>query len=98
MWRRLRIIVLLLILAVVALNTYFDRVYSTDWNMPLRVAVYPINGDGSDQAERFLQKIVANDFVDLEGFFAEEAKAYGVPLDKPVQFTLAGRLRDLPPS
>ena len=48
MWRRLRIAILLLILLFVALNTYFDRVYSTDWNIPLRVAVFPINADGSD--------------------------------------------------
>ena len=43
MWRRLRIVILLLVLLFVALNTYFDRVYSTDWNIPLRVAAYPIN-------------------------------------------------------
>ena len=48
MWRRLRILILLLILLFVALNTYFDRVYSTDWDIPLRVAAYPINADGSD--------------------------------------------------
>jgi hypothetical protein len=98
MWRRLRIIALLVILAVVALNTYFDRVYSTDWNLPLRVAVYPINGDGSDEAERFLQKLAADDFVALEGFFDEQAKAYGLALENPVQFRLASRLRDLPPA
>src|SRR5262249_17141144 len=98
MWRRLRIIALLVILAVVALNAYFDRVYSTDWNMPLRVAVYTINGDGSDEADRFLQKIGSDDFIALEGFFAEQASGYGVALEKPVQFTLAGRLRELPPS
>ena len=50
MWRRLRILILLLILLFVALNTYFDRVYSTDWDIPLRVAVYPINGDGTDES------------------------------------------------
>ena len=38
MWRRLRISILLVILLFVALNTYFDRVYSTDWNIPLRIA------------------------------------------------------------
>jgi len=98
MWRRLRIIVLLLILAFVALNTYFDRVNSTDWNMPLRVAVYPINGDGSDEAERFLQKMAGDDFKALESFFETQAGSYGVSMERPVQFTLASRLRDMPPA
>ena len=56
MWRRLRIALLLLILVFVALNTYFDRVYSTDWNIPLRVAAYPINADGSAVTERYIRQ------------------------------------------
>ena len=47
MWRKLRIAILLLILLFVALNAYFDRVYSTQWNDALRVATFPINADGS---------------------------------------------------
>ncbi|NLG78102.1 MAG: hypothetical protein GX535_17840, partial [Xanthomonadaceae bacterium] len=57
MWRRLRILILLLVLLFVALNTYFDRVYTTDWDTPLRVAIYPINGDGSPEAERFIGEL-----------------------------------------
>jgi hypothetical protein len=98
MWRKLRIIVLLLILAFVALNTYFDRVYSTDWNMPLRVAVYPISGDGADETERFLQKISDDDFAPLEAFFDHEAKHYGIAMQWPVGFSLASRLQELPPA
>ena len=98
MWRRLRILVLLLILAFVALNTYFDRVYSTDWDIPLRVAVYPINGDGSDEAERFIRDRLKDDYVALETFFTEEAAQYGVTLERPVRFTTARQLREAPPA
>lgn len=98
MWRRLRILALLLILLFVALNTYFDRVYSTDWDIPLRVAVFPINGDGSDESERFIQRMSVEDFRALESFFQEEAEHFGVKLERPVRFSLAGRIRELPPT
>lgn len=98
MWRRLRILVLLLILGFVALNTYFDRVYSTDWDIPLRVSVYPINGDGGDEAERFIRERLTSDYGSLESFFEEEAARYGVPLERPVRFSTAQQLRTAPPA
>lgn len=98
MWRKLRIAVLLLVLLFVALNTYFDRVYSTDWNNALRVAVFPINGDGSDEAQRYLQSLRPENLLPLEAFFSEEAQRYGVPLERPVRFTLAPPMRELPPA
>lgn len=97
MWRKFRIAVLLLILLFVALNTYFDRVYSTDWDNSLRVAVFPINGDGSDEAERYLQALRSDDFLALETFFETEAKRYGITLPRPIRFTAAAEIRELPP-
>jgi hypothetical protein len=97
MFRKVRIAVLLLILLFVALNTYFDRVYSTDWDTPLRVAVFPINGDGSDVTEHYVQALQADDLLALESFFSEEAEHYGVKLDRPIRFSLAAPIRELPP-
>src|SRR5690606_32650996 len=97
MWLRIRIVVLLLILAFVALNTYFDRVYSTDWNMPLRVAVYPINGDGSEESERFLTRLTNDDFRAIESFFESEAQDYGLTMERPIHMVLGPRIRELPP-
>ncbi len=98
MWRKLRILILLLILLFVALNTYFDRVYATDWNIPLRVTVYPINGDGSDTVEQFIDELEPDRFANLETFFEEEASHWGVPLEQPVQFRAGPRLDELPPA
>lgn len=97
MWRNIRIFVLLVALLFVALNTYFDRVYSTDWNIPLRVTVYPINGDGSEQVDRFIGQLSADRFERLERFFAEEATEWGVTLEQPVSFRSAPQLHELPP-
>src|SRR5690606_17860197 len=80
-----------------ALNTYFDRVYSTDWNMPLRVAVFPINGDGSAAAATYVDRLDADAFLALESFFERQAQTYGLHMERPVRFGLAPRPRDLPP-
>src|SRR5688500_12548813 len=98
MWRRLRILVLLLILLIVALNTYFDRVYSTDCNIPLRVTTYPINGDGSPRVDQYIAGLKPERFQALEAFFESEARQYGLAMERPIRFTSAPQLRDLPPA
>jgi hypothetical protein len=97
MWRRLRILVLLLILGFVALNTYFDRVYSTDWNIPLRVRIYPINGDSSPRVDQYIASLKSDRYQALEKFFEREARHYGLAMERPVRFTPAPPLRDRPP-
>jgi len=98
MWRRLRITVLLLILAFVALNTYFDRVYSTDWDNPLRVAVFPINADGSAVSERYIRQLSSDSFANIETFFEQEAKQYGLQMERPIRLTVAPPLAESPPA
>jgi hypothetical protein len=98
MWRNLRILVLLLILLFVALNTYFDRVYSTDWNIPLRVTVYPIAGDESEATEHFIAGLQPDRFAALERFFDEEARYWGLELERPIVFKAAPPLEERPPA
>ena len=97
MWRRLRIAVLLVILLFVALNTYFDRVYSTDWNIPLRIAAFPINADGSEVTARYIGQQPADAFQQIETFFEQEAKHYGLQMERPIRLTLAPPLSETPP-
>jgi hypothetical protein len=88
----------LLILLVVALNTYFDRVYSTDWNTPLRVAIYPIDGDGSPVTQQFIANLKPDRFKALEDFFEEEASYWELPLKRPIRFQSAPQLHAVPPA
>lgn len=97
MWRRLRIAVLLLILLFVALNTYFDRVYSTDWNIPLRVAAFPINADGSEVTQRYIRQQSTAALQPIETFFEQEAKEYGLQMERPIRLTPAPPLTRQPP-
>jgi hypothetical protein len=97
MFKQIRILILLLILLFVALNTYFDRVYSTDWDIPLRVTLFPINGDGRAASEAYIGGLAGTDFLSLESFFESEAKRFGVSLDRPVRFAHGPQIRELPP-
>jgi len=97
MWKRLRIAILLLILLFVALNTYFDRVYSTDWNIPLRIAAFPINADGSAVTASYMSRQPADAFQRIETFFDQEGKQYGLQMERPIRLTLAPPLSAAPP-
>lgn len=97
MLRKLRLIALLGVLVFVAVATWLDRVYTTDWRGPLRVALYPVNADGSTVAEEYLRKLDTASFAALENFFDREANRYAVPLERPVRFVLAPRLQKPPP-
>ena len=77
MFRRLRILVLLMILAFVALGTWLDRVQSTDWDGPLLVALYPVNADASAAAAEEIRNPQTADTGSLTGFFAGKPPSTG---------------------
>jgi hypothetical protein len=95
--RKLRIAILLLVLLFVGLNSYFDRVYSTDWDIPLRIGVYPINADGSATTASYITSLEVQRFMPVEEFFATEARSYSLALERPVRFYLGQTVAELPP-
>jgi len=97
MFRQLRILFLLLILLCVAIGAWLERRQSTDWDAPLWIALYPINADGSELTDAYLQKLRPDQFQRLESFFDEERREYGVALERPMRFVLAPTLAKLPP-
>ena len=96
-WRRIRIAVLLAILAFVALGTYLDRVRTTSWERTVWVGVFPVNGDGRDSTAAYIAQLEPGDFKDLETFFASESAAWGVSLQRPVHVELYPEVDERPP-
>ena len=92
----LRLLILLLILLVVALNAWFDRARTRDWDLPLRVTVYPIAID--DVASPYANKLEADDFGTVSAFFTEQAALYGIGLEEPVRIRVSHAAREAPPS
>ena len=97
LFRKFRIIVLLFVLFIVGVDAYLTKVRTTDWDQPLIVVVYPINGDGSTASADYIDELTAEDFSAIESFFTEEAQYYHLPLTKPVEVRLAPKLSEKPP-
>lgn len=97
MFKYLRIAVLLLILATVAQEAWLAHSRAVSWKLPLRVAIYPINGDGSSATAGYLQGLQPNAFDAIERFFDDEAERHGLDIKHPVSVTLAPPVASVPP-
>lgn len=97
MARAIRIALLLLVLVTVAQEAWLARSRATAWNDPLRVSIYPLNGDGSEAAARYLRGLGIETFHPIERFFEEESKRHGRSIHRPLRLTLAPPIAVLPP-
>jgi hypothetical protein len=97
MWKSIRIALLLLVLAAVATHTWLDRVATQSWREPLWVGIFPLNGDGSAQAQQYIQGLTVKDFAGIEDFFAREGQRYGLKIEEPVHVELYPQGSQLPP-
>lgn len=97
MWKRLRIALLLLILASVATDAVRARRHATEWRDTLHVALFPINADGSAEAARAIAALDQESFAAIDNFFAAEAERYGRSIRRPIHVTLQPPLTALPP-
>jgi hypothetical protein len=96
-FKTLRVTVLLLVLAVVALNAWHDRYGSTRWREPLYVAIYPIAADDSAATASYLADLDAERFKPIDGFFIREARRYRLDSEEPIKTRLRPQLHDRPP-
>jgi hypothetical protein len=97
MFRRIRILLLLYLLAFVAVGNWLSRARVTDWDAPLWVDVYPINGDGSPQTQRYIDDLSEGDFDPVARFIKTQAQRYEVRVNPPIEIKLAPQVTDLPP-
>jgi hypothetical protein len=96
-FRHYRIFILLLILLIVVWDQWLDRAEIRSWERPLTVVVYPINGDGSKNADRYIRGLRESQFQRIEKLVAKEARRYGVELMRPIEFYLGSKVDSLPP-
>ena len=97
MFKALRIFILLTILIIVGASTYLTKMRTTDWEEPLWVTIYPINGDGSQRAANYIKSLRQNNFQGIEEFLADEADYFKVPIKQPVTINLAPAILEQPP-
>jgi hypothetical protein len=97
-WRTIRISVLLLVLCVVAAQTWLDRHRTTSWQRTVWVGAFPLNGDGSQAAAAQLASLTESDLAPVAAFLRAEARHYGMMLEEPLQIRLYATPATLPPS
>jgi hypothetical protein len=96
MWKVVRISVLLLVLAVVALQAWQDNA-AQDWTRSFHVVVYPVNVDRDANVATYIQSLQAKDFEPVAEFFAEEGAHFKLELARPIELTLGEEIQDVPP-
>lgn len=97
MWRKLRIAVLLLILAIVAYSSWYDRLSTTSWNETVWIGVFPINAENSEPVRQYIANLSNADVADIEEFINSEARRYGITVDRPVRVDLYPPVAEKPP-
>jgi len=97
MWRKLRVVILLLILATVIQQVWLDKV-DLDWKRNFYVAVYPVNADASAKVGAYLRTLTAEDFEPVAEYFAEESARYPLGLRRPIELQLGAPVDEVPPA
>lgn len=97
MWRTVRTTILLLVLLVVAAQTWFDRYSTTRWQRPVLVGAFPVSADGSAVTADYLAQLDQGKIDGVSEFVRTEARRYGVRVDEPIELRLYPTLASAPP-
>ena len=65
MFKKVRIVILLVVLVIVSGNAWLTGIRSTDWDTPLETVIYPVNGDGSPVTSAYIEALDILNFIEL---------------------------------
>jgi hypothetical protein len=97
-FRSLRQLILLTILLMVATGSYLTQMRSTSWEEPLWVRIYPIDADGRQATQKYINTLTKKPFIAIERFMEQETRHYGVNIDRPIRIDLGLPVNELPPA
>lgn len=94
MWKKVRILILLVILLIVAINAYRDQ--NQNWSKPIFVQLHPINADGSNITAQYIQQLSHQDLAGVEQYLKLQASQHtSIPIH--FYFKLGRELLEAPP-
>ncbi|HJV24180.1 MAG TPA: hypothetical protein VJ673_00780 [Aromatoleum sp.] len=97
MFRKLRIAILLMILATVGLEAWRSTSRLTSWEQTVHVAIYPIAADDSPNTARFIADLDREQFADVGDWLQEQSREYGRTVLRPVSLQVAPAVSERPP-
>ena len=94
MWKKIRILCLLMILLIVAVNTWRDQ--NQDWNQPIFVLLHPINTDGQALTQNYIQQLSEHELTDAQEYLKQMSTQYR---SQPISFyfQMGRELKRIPP-
>ena len=96
-WHTLRILIIVCILGMAALSTWYESTFPRRWVKPLDVLVYPINLTQSPAIDRYIKSLQSSDFQWVEQWLQQQAKRYNVLTPFAIKLTLADPIAVAPP-
>lgn len=94
MWKKIRVLCLLIILLIVAVNAYRDK--NQDWSKPIFVLLHPINADGRPSTQAYIQSLSESSLSEAQHYLQNSAQSYrGQPTY--IYFKLGREIKALPP-
>jgi len=96
-FKTIRILFLLFVLLIVGGDYYLTKLRTTDWDLPLQMVIYPINGDSSQVVDDYISQLTVDTFKPIEAFMQGEASAFKLTLTQPVYVVLGDPVKQLPP-
>lgn len=97
MFKKIRIFVLLIVLATIAQQTFLDKA-DLDWKDNFYVAVYPVNADGSGEVANYIRTLTRDDFEPMAAYFAKEGARYNLGMRRPIEVQLGDVVTEIPPA
>lgn len=96
MWRKLRIALLLFVLATVVHRAWLQE-QQLHWQDTVHITLYPINVDGDAETSSYIKKLDTSQFQPIADFLAEESTGYGLAVNRPFELRLGPGIDKLPP-
>lgn len=94
MWKKIRILCLLLILLIVAVNAWRDQ--NQNWDKPIIVLLHPINADGQATTQQYIQQLSLSDLGAVQPYLQQMSTHYrGQPIQ--LYLNLGRELTQKPP-
>lgn len=97
MFKKIRILILLLALVTVGLGAWRANSRLTAWEHTVHVAIYPIAADDSPATARYISELNDDSFADIGQWLQEQSNAYGRAVLQPVAIHLAPPVSERPP-
>ncbi|MDO4251186.1 MAG: hypothetical protein Q4C68_06720, partial [Moraxella sp.] len=94
MFKKIRILILLLVLLAVAVNSFYDS--NQNWSAPVYVMLVPINADGSPMTQQYIDGLQGKDFQEINEYLGTQAKTYHQAVR--MYYQLGGQVSALPPA